>query len=384
MLGFIQRSKRHRLIDLESVDTIQVDHNSTCNLLCPQCARVVNGKLNSGLPMKYLPLQFYEKIFTKSLCHSVRRVFFCGNYGDVAASPNFLEVCSYLKTNGLRSIGVVTNGSINDPVWWRHLAEILDPNTDRVSFSIDGLADTNHTYRVGSQFGRIMENASAFIEAGGDARWEYLVFAHNEHQVDEAKTLARSMGFSSFKVKKTNRFIHNKHYRSGKAEVSFPLAGRARKLASEIKAPSDEKYVARSSTRFDQIVEKYGSWQSYTEKAEIRCKAQGERTIFIDFEGRVWPCTWLAAPVYFAGDQNIQKRQILDLLDSYGHDFNNLFEHSLSGVLEHEWFASELTKSWSGSSPDGARTKLMTCGRTCGHEYEFSSNADENKILEKL
>ena len=38
----------------------------------------------------------------------------------------------------------------------------------------------------------------AFINAGGRARWDFLIFAHNEHQVDEAEALATKWGFKSF------------------------------------------------------------------------------------------------------------------------------------------------------------------------------------------
>ena len=35
-----------------------------------------------------------------------------------------------------------------------------------------------------------MENVNAFISAGGTAYWKFLIFKHNEHQVEEAKKLS--------------------------------------------------------------------------------------------------------------------------------------------------------------------------------------------------
>ena len=46
-----------------------------------------------------------------------------------------------------------------------------------------------------------MENAQAFINAGGRARWDYIAFAHNEHQIDEARQLAEDMGFLHLDIK---------------------------------------------------------------------------------------------------------------------------------------------------------------------------------------
>ena len=43
-----------------------------------------------------------------------------------------------------------------------------------------------------------MENARAFIDEGGNAAWQYLIFPWNAHQVDEAKELSVEMGFKQF------------------------------------------------------------------------------------------------------------------------------------------------------------------------------------------
>jgi len=367
-------------LNLNDIHTLQVDHNSTCNLACPQCARTVSGEVNRSLPQKFLPLSFYERVFTRELCSSIERVFFCGNYGDVIASPNILQVCRYLKSQGLKTISIVTNGSLRDRAWWTDLATILSGKTDKVLFSIDGFADTNHLYRVGSNFDKIMENAAAFIAAGGTARWEYLVFAHNEHQVDEAKKRAKEMGFDSFKLKKTNRFIVDKNYKSGKKDTTFEVHGKAQNFLTSLKAPREESLQTKSLSRFDEIIKKHKTWENYIENSQITCKAQLEKTMFIDFQGDLWPCTWMAAPPYFHGDENSQKIQLLKVIDHYGSGFNSLLHNEITEVIAHPWFASELVKSWSGSLQDPV-PKMMTCGRTCGQDYEFSSNAPENKEL---
>ena len=84
------------------------------------------------------------------------------------------------KELNAKSIEVVTNGSIKKANWWAELA--LKAN---VVFSIDGLEDTNHIYRVGAQWDKIMANAEAFIAAGGNATWQYIVFRWNAHQEED-------------------------------------------------------------------------------------------------------------------------------------------------------------------------------------------------------
>ena len=46
-------------------------------------------------------------------------------------------------------------------------------------FAIDGLEDTNHIYRRNTDWVKIVQNATAYIAAGGRAEWDFIVFAHN-------------------------------------------------------------------------------------------------------------------------------------------------------------------------------------------------------------
>ena len=89
--------------------------------------------------------------------------------------------------------------------WWADLANILHKPTDYVVFSIDGLGDTNHIYRKNVSWDRVMKNAETFINGGGNAHWDMLVYEHNQHQVDECEKLAKDMGFKWFRSKVSKR-----------------------------------------------------------------------------------------------------------------------------------------------------------------------------------
>ena len=99
-----------------------------------------------------------------------------------------------------------TNGGARDVGWWKELAKVLKKPA-AVIFSVDGLADTNHLYRQGVVWDHVEQNMRAFIEAGGRARWDFIVFDHNQHQVDEARLLSERWGVERFVVKKTGRIV---------------------------------------------------------------------------------------------------------------------------------------------------------------------------------
>lgn len=337
-------------LNIDEVRVFNIEHTSRCNLKCPQCARVINGKVNPMLTMKDMDLSYYKWLFPKSFCDQLDHIFFCGNYGDPIASYTFMDCVQYLSENNVR-LTIYTNGSLRSEQYWKELASILG-QSGKVIFSIDGLSDTNHIYRINSNFGKVIGNASAFIQAGGFARWDYLVFDYNHHQVEEARSFAKDLGFKIFNEKKTKRFIDNTNYKTNKGKGQF-----------------------------GSIVERYGSWESYIDQTRITCIYKTNKILYIDFDLNVWPCCWVGAPMFFYGDDNVQKKQLLDLMSKYKEGFNSLYYYNLEEILNHQWFKHDLVDSWNEKICDG---KLMTCGRTCGTEYKFSSGDKTNRKETKL
>lgn len=339
------------------IQYLQIDHTSRCNLLCQQCARVHQGKLNPSLPQDELSLDDYRRIFANTPLPSLEEIFFCGNFGDASVSQTFLPALDYLRSLNIRTLKLSTNGSARNVDWWRDLAKVLNRPRDLVAFSIDGLADTNHIYRVNSSWDKIVENASAFIAAGGRARWDFIVFAHNEHQIEEARALAQKMGFHSFSVKKSNRFL--------------------KFVESKVYPPLNLELRGHAIKSMDTLLQEYGNWENYLEGTQIDCRFLKDRIgLFLDFSCRLWPCTWLAAPLYQINEQE-QKPGIQRIFDKYGNDFNSLRNHSIKEILQHEWFASALKKSWANQND-----RLPTCGRNCGKLIRYSSENSENRKIE--
>lgn len=364
-----------KYLSTEEITFVQIDHTSRCNLMCPQCARVYKGQVNPEMPIGELSLDDYKRIWTPELIKNVHTHVQCGNYGDVVASNNIIECLDWMRSQGsTANIIILTNGSARNKEWWTDLCKVIG-DRGKIVFSVDGLVDTNPIYRVNSNFDKIMENARTVIEAGVKTRWDYLVFGHNEHQIEEAKKIAKEIGFREFSTKLTNRFINEKNY-TGQSKTELKEEVKTRKGEYEIIA--SETYKPKSASKFDWIVENYGSWDNYVNKTNINCKFKNKNGIFVDFEARLWPCTWTASGMYHYG-KNQQKDQLYRLLDHYGWDFNDLRKHSLEEIINHEWYREQFVKSWNLTMDDRPIEKLMCCGRTCGTEYEFSSASGQNK-----
>ena len=356
-----------KYLELDQIKSFHIEHTSKCNLFCPQCARTLDGGLNPELDLDELTLDDYKKVFTPDFAKQLDRIWFCGNYGDPIVSNTFLDCAEYLKTAGVKSLQIHTNGSARNSDWWKRLAEV----PVEVTFSVDGLKDTNHKYRVNSQWDKIINNMESFIDAGGKAHWDYLIFDHNIHQVGEAKQLATDLGFKSMSFKNTSRFVTTDQFQ----EQIDNSTQNVKTKKEEYKLSSKENV---NKTKYEQIVDQYGSFDEYVNKTNISCKTKSKGSMYIDFQFKLWPCCWLGGPTHFYGNKNVQKKQLRSLQEKYGSDFNDLRKHSLYDVLHHIWYTNHLSSSWQHTMND-TNPKLFTCGRTCGTDYEFSSVGNFNE-----
>ena len=131
-----------------------------------------------------------------------------------------------------------TNAGAQKEEWWQRLAKIYG-RMGSVIFSVDGLEDTNHLYRQNVNWEIVERSMRAFVNAGGRARWDFLIFEHNQHQVEQAKALANEIGFEKFTEKKSGRFISSA---TNKAKEEHQAVNRKGQETQTLTKPTEEKY----------------------------------------------------------------------------------------------------------------------------------------------
>jgi len=316
-----------------------------------------NGKsVNPAMPIADLTLDDY-KILLEPFEDNKVEIFHCGNFGDVIASPTFDETYDYSVQRASR-VKIATNGSARKPEWWKHLAQ-KGGKKNLIIFAFDGLEDTNHIYRVGANWKKAIENAQAYIDAGGRAEWNFIEFKHNYHQIEEARKIAKDMGFARFSVKYTARFAEQESVKV---------------ITKKGKVIEDRVETNKNQKAMNMVKNEYKSFDEYTRKTDIKCKFKRTNHFFIDMEMRAWPCCWFGAPTYFA-HKNLQTDDFQYLFRLYGENFNDMRKHGWE-VLKHEFFAEYLERSW--NNPTDKFKRIYTCGRTCGNKFQFSSGYGAN------
>jgi hypothetical protein len=390
--------------NFNEIKTVHVEITDKCNAACPMCVRNINGgPENPYLPRKEITLELFQKAFPPEVLAPLWRVYFCGNYGDPALGSELLEIMTYIRTVAPNVIlGMNTNGGVRSTDFWKKLGNILNKNGDYCTFSIDGLEDTNHIYRRQVKWKHVMNSATAFIEAGGIALWDYLIFKHNEHQVEEARLLSQKMGFKDFHFKKTGRFVY---FLNDVMVSAFPVYNQNLELEYFIEPPSEsgtnkafqklaetqevdlkihhgvkwELNIKKRKVRREGLYRKFykadNNVNTFVTKSKISCRVLKDKSIFISSEGLVFPCCWTAFPInsYWDNNDSIQLRALIT--KTGGRDRIDLRHQPLKDIVEGEFF-TEVAKSW--GSPCAKEGKLVACATQCGEELERLS--DENII----
>jgi len=193
---------------------LHIEASSKCNAWCPACPRNNNGYgLKAGLVEQDLKTDQLANILDQ--LPQLEGIQFCGNYGDPVIAHNFVELIKLAKVH-TQKIQIHTNGSLRTAAWWKELAGLLVDINHDVWFGIDGLEGVHEIYRQGTDYTKIIENAKAFISAGGTATWQFIPYAHNEHQVKDCIRTSQQLGFKQFKLVKLYRDRRlAKHYRTG-------------------------------------------------------------------------------------------------------------------------------------------------------------------------
>jgi MoaA/NifB/PqqE/SkfB family radical SAM enzyme len=333
------------------------------------CARNYHGGMpNPLLPEKNLSLDFFKRIHPPEFLSRLESMSFCGNYGDPIMNNDLLDMVKYVKEhNTTLHMDIHTNASARNTAWWKELATAL-PANHILHFGIDGLEDTHHLYRVGTDFNKIIKNAQAFIGAGGRARWNFITFRHNEHQLSEAKSLSKELGFESFHEKQTARFIGS--------EV-FHAVDKNNNFSHTLLPPTERKieFIDRKT------VENY---KAAINSCTINCEVEDTKSVFIDAQGHLWPCCFIAAvPYHYSQPGRLawefvqdSKQSLMDKITLFGGlDNLSLATRSIQEIVDSDAWQTIWDKSFEDKS-------MPICARVCGKFPETPMSQCRDQFLE--
>ncbi len=329
--------------------TVQLEISTHCNASCPQCPRNIHGgKRIENLPSISWSLEDLQHVLESELVQRLETVYFCGTYGDPMTNKHILDMCQWLKqVNPSLRIGIHTNGGTGAIKTYAELASLVE----FIALGIDGLEDTNHLYRKHTIWKRIIDNAQAFIDAGGYAIWDFIVFKHNQHQPEEARAVSAAMGFKEFNVKKTSRFLRKDHTYQPSMDV-YDTKGN---VEYQLELPTNPEYINGTYEQLEHI-----DLNQYAKDTQVSCHMMKNNEINIGADGYVFPCGWLHDRLYgVEAEATPDHENILDMMESTGSKDNaNAFKTRLRNIVDGPWFRT-IQESWTAG-------RLERCGIICG------------------
>lgn len=191
------------LIPYCSFNSVHLSATSKCQLKCPVCetARGFNrqGVLGAG------HLKAVELLRFLDMNPTIRKMEI-SHYGELFLNPEAPEIfhAAFLKNVSLTVANGVNLNFLSD----EQCDALVKYRVRLLTVAIDGATpETYAIYRRGGDFARVLENVARINAAKKkyaspypELFWQFIPFAHNEHEIAAARSLASGLGMT-FSVK---------------------------------------------------------------------------------------------------------------------------------------------------------------------------------------
>ena len=327
--------------NINNINLVHFELSNKCNAACPSCARNTGGVKLPWLDTKELYLDDVKKIMEGARFLPRTNVLYCGNYGDPATARDLIPIIKWFQEQTgkyhQRMQIVNTNGGLRTKAFWRELASCFPKGegNGRVTFSVDGLSDTNHIYRKNVVWSKLWENMNAYVEAGGEARWEFLIFGHNKHQVEEARKIAEDLGME-FTPKRPfgfdasgGRLDQQKytHAWNRQHEYEYSIVSAEDPDTGPVVLPTmvgEKQIPTQEEPKLAHKIIATDAENEFSKESCIKCKSlgqdkQGWHQIYIRSDGHLLPCCFMDG-VTHSKPYNFASQQMKDtILKTYPH-----------------------------------------------------------------
>ncbi len=176
---------------------LRVEVCSICQLKCPVCyMRADEENAKNGCGFGYLKFEDFKKLLDENELENIE----ISNSGEIFLNPDLVKILEYADKKGVK---VTADNGVNLNYITDEQAEALAKyHVISMTVSIDGTSqETYEKYRVGGDYGKVIENIKKIIfyrqkysNGCPHITWKFIVFGHNEHEIEQAKIEAEKLG----------------------------------------------------------------------------------------------------------------------------------------------------------------------------------------------
>jgi peptidoglycan/xylan/chitin deacetylase (PgdA/CDA1 family) len=172
---------------------IRLDAASACQLRCPCCVQERRSD-NYNVADGWLSFEKFKTMVDRNPWVSSMEI---SNWGEIFVNPELVEILRYAYENGVSlsaSNGVNLNQATDAMI-----EALVKYQLSVMTCSIDGASDEVYKkYRVRGNLNRVLKNIERinyykdlYQSEYPRLTWQFVVFGHNQHEIEQARKLAR-------------------------------------------------------------------------------------------------------------------------------------------------------------------------------------------------
>jgi radical SAM protein with 4Fe4S-binding SPASM domain len=254
--------------------SLTIEPTNKCNLNCLECP---SGNNSSTRPKGFIDINLYQKIIDEVKGFVFYHMIYL--QGEPLLHPNLFEFIRYADQNKIYTC-TSTNGHF---LTEENCEKIIESGLKKLIISVDGVTQESYSkYRVGGDLEKVKQGIQTLAELKQkfSSRYpiislQFLVFRHNEHEIDEFKKLAKQLGADQFSIK-----------------------------SAQIDSPEQNLYLIPS-------IDKYSRYSLRNNSLKIKNKLKNKclriwNTLVITWDGYVIPCCFDKSSEFSIGNLKTQ------------------------------------------------------------------------------
>ena len=180
--------------------SLSVEPTNICNLNCLQCP---TGQQTLTRETGTLNIETYEKIIYQNKNNLISLILYF--QGEPFITDKIYDFINIVSKNKIYTI-TSTNGHYLDK---ENCEKIVKSGLNKLIISLDGTSQEKYViYRQGGDFIKVINGIKNIVDAKKQhnsklpiIELQFLVFKHNQHQINDFKTLSKKLKVDKFKLK---------------------------------------------------------------------------------------------------------------------------------------------------------------------------------------
>lgn len=224
--------------------SIGFEPTNYCNLRCPECP---SGLRSFTRPTGNSNIETFQKLIDSTHKNAIYLLLYF--QGEPYLNPHFFDMVKYATHKKLFTATSTNAHFLND----ENAKKTIQSGLKRLIISLDGTTQaTYESYRIGGNLEKVLEGTKNLVKWKKKLNsktpiliFQFLVVKHNEHQIEDAKKLAKEIGVNDiwfktaqiydFKngnplIPDNQRFSRYKKLPNGKYEIKNKLKNQCWRL----------------------------------------------------------------------------------------------------------------------------------------------------------